>query len=100
MARTNTTASTVTPTNLDELVDRLYAGQKVEQLPSDGVGFGSKVASFFGDRVADSGDIAAELGAGFVAAGRNYSVAHEAALERQKLRTKRRISDYLAKAAK
>ena len=93
-------AAPVTPVNLDDLVDRLYAGQKVEQLPSDGVGFGSKVASFFGDRVADSGDVVAELGAGFTAAGRNYDVAREAALERQKLRTKRRIADYLAKAAK
>jgi len=96
MARTQN-AATERPINLDELVDRLYAGQKVEQLPN-GIGFGSKVAGFFGDRIADSGDSIAEISAGFTAAGKNYAISTEAALERQKRRSKRRIAEYLAAA--
>lgn len=95
MAAKNTTAAPAT--DLDALIDRMFAG---EQMPeTDSVGFGTKVAAFFGDRVADSGDPLAEITQGFKAAGLNYQVAKEAALERQKQRTKARIEAYLASKA-
>lgn len=93
MARTNTT-NAVTNKDLDAMIEKLFAGEQLPEQPS--VGFGTKVANFFGNRVADSGEPIAELRAGFTAAGLNYQVAKEAALERQKQRTKARIAAYLA----
>ncbi len=73
-----------------ELATRILAAKS----PASTAPLASRVTSFFGDRIADTGDSLAELAAGFRAAGRNYVVAKEQAEHRQALRTADRILAY------
>ena len=92
MART-TNSKTVATTNevdVDALVERLFAGER-----SSNVGIATRIAGFFGNRIADSGDLVAEVSAGFKAAGANYAISKETAYQRQMNRTKERVKRYL-----
>ena len=89
MART-TTKPASTNVDVDALVERLFAGER-----SANVGIGTRIAGFFGNRIADSGDLVAEVSAGFKAAGANYAISKETAYQRQMARTKERVRRYL-----
>lgn len=86
MARTNTT--TAPAITKEDLVAQILAGSPSS---SSGLTIGQRVAAFAGNRIADTGDSLAEVAAGFSAAGRNYSVAKQAAELRQAERTAERI---------
>lgn len=75
--------------DINALVESLYAGV-TEQQPA-GPGLIRRLFEVTGNVVADSGDMFAELGAGFKAANRNYHVQRTVALDRQKERTKARL---------
>lgn len=89
MARTNT----ATPATIDREAQIAELTAKIlgaKAAPS-GATLGQRVAGFFGNVVADSGNSVAEVAAGFSAAGRNFVVAKELAEQRQARRTAERI---------
>lgn len=96
MTRATKTKPRITDAQLNELVDRAFAGTPITDGEDHPVGLARRAFGAVGNSVADSGDLFAELGAGFKAAAFNYGVAKNAALERQKQRTKARLAAYVA----
>lgn len=90
MARTTTTPAKSTDDIRAELVAQIL---NAKPQPAAGT-IGQRIAGFFGNRIADTGDTVAELAAGFTAAGRNYVVAKQSAELRQAQRTADRILAY------
>jgi hypothetical protein len=92
MAAKQTSAVAPSTRNIDELIDRLYANPTTGSSSS---GIIRKTFEVVGDTIADSGDLLAELRAGLSAGRRNYAVQKEIAIDRQKARTRERLSRLL-----
>lgn len=94
MARTAQQSAKKPARDIDQLVESLYAG--VAEEGTAGPGIIRRTFEVIGDRVADSGDLFAELNAGFRAGRRNFHVQKTVALDRQKERTKQRLLALMA----